>query len=157
MHDEARADGSGHLIAELDHLAKLVGGIDVEKRERDRSRVERLLRKPEHDRRVLPDRVQHHRPLEFRRHLPQDVDALGLEGAEVIQAGETSTTVSGKVNIGIKKKPGNMSRAFDLLRVVGELFDDHHPKHLDRKRGDPEVLIQQQAQAAQMGNTIERL
>ena len=43
------------------------------------ARVERLLREPQHDRRVLADRIEHDRPLELGHDLPDDVDALGLE------------------------------------------------------------------------------
>ena len=35
---EPRADGPRHLVAELDHLAELVGGVDVEQRKRNRAR-----------------------------------------------------------------------------------------------------------------------
>src|SRR4029079_4849792 len=55
--DETRADGLRHLIGELDHLAELVGGVDVEEREGNRAGVERLLRESKQDRRVLADRV----------------------------------------------------------------------------------------------------
>ena len=72
-------------VAELDHLAELVGGVDVEQRERDRARVERLLRQPQQDRRVLADRIEHHRPLELGHHLAHDVDAFGLQGAQMVQ------------------------------------------------------------------------
>ena len=47
--DQPRADGLRHLIAELDHFAELVGGVDVEKREGNRSRKERFLRQPKED------------------------------------------------------------------------------------------------------------
>jgi hypothetical protein len=49
VNDQARADGFRHLIAERDHLAELVGGVDVQERERNRARVKRLLRKAQHD------------------------------------------------------------------------------------------------------------
>jgi hypothetical protein len=66
--------------------------------------------------------------------------------------------VSGNVIIGIKiKKPGKLSRAFDLLRVVGKLFGGYEPKHPDRQRGDPEVLLQQHTQAARAANTVPGL
>ena len=73
-------------IAELDHLAELVGGVDVQQRKRNRPRVERLLRQPQQHRRVLADRVQHHRPLELGDHLAHDVDALGLERPQMVVA-----------------------------------------------------------------------
>ena len=57
----------------------------MQQRERNRPGMEGLLRQPQQDRRVLADRVQHHRPLELRRHLPQDVDALGFEQTKMTQ------------------------------------------------------------------------
>ena len=79
--DEPRADRRGVAVAELDHLPELVGRVDVQQRERNRPGIERLLRQPQQDRRVLADRVQHHRPLELGDDLAHDVDALGLERA----------------------------------------------------------------------------
>ena len=78
---------AGVAVAELDHLAELVGRVDVQQRERNRARIERLLRQPQQHRRVLADRVEHHRPLELGDHLAHDVDALGLERAQVVVAG----------------------------------------------------------------------
>ncbi len=84
--DQPRADLRGVPVAELDHLAELVGGVDVQQRERNRPGIERLLRQPQQHRRVLADRVEHHRPLELGDHLAHDVDALGLERAQMVQA-----------------------------------------------------------------------
>ncbi len=84
VHDQPRADLGGVPVAELDHLAELVGRVDVQQRKRDRARVERLLREPQQHRRVLADRIEHHRPLELGDHLAHDVNALGLERPEVV-------------------------------------------------------------------------
>ena len=84
--DQPRADGVGHLVAERDHLLELVGRVDVEERERNRAGVERLLRQAQHARGVLADGVEHHRPLELGHHFPKDLDALGLERAQMIEA-----------------------------------------------------------------------
>ena len=84
--DEPRADRLGHLVAELNHFAELVGGVDVEQRKRNRARMERLLRQAQHHRRVLADRIEHDRPLELRHDLAQDVDAFRFERAQMIQA-----------------------------------------------------------------------
>ena len=83
--DQPRADGLGHLVAELDHLAELVGGVDVQQRERNRPGIEGLLRQAQQDRRVLADRIEHHRPLELGHHLAQDVDAFGFQRAQVVE------------------------------------------------------------------------
>jgi hypothetical protein len=89
----SRADRARHLVAELDHLAEFVGGIDVEERKRDRTGVERLLSQAEQDRRVLADGVEHHRPLEFGHHFAEDVNALGLQRPKVIEAGRSNGRV----------------------------------------------------------------
>ena len=109
-----------HLIAELDHLAELVGGVDVQQRERNRPGIERLLRQPQHAP-TSPCRSSRASPGRSNSadHLAHDVDALGLERAQVVEAGRYVIQSSGKVIIGINKKARGMSRAFDLLRVVG--------------------------------------
>ena len=76
----------GHTSRGTRSSPELVGGVDVEQREGNRPGVKRLLRQPQHDRRILADRVEHHRPLELGHHLPDDVDALGFERAQMIQA-----------------------------------------------------------------------
>ena len=58
----------------------------MEQRERQAAGVERLHRQAHHHRRVLADRVEHHRVLELGRDLANDVDALGFELPEVGQA-----------------------------------------------------------------------
>ena len=76
---------AGHPVAKLDHLAELEGGVHVHQRERKLVRIERLLGQPEHDRRVLADRVEHHGVLELRNHLSEDMDALGLQLLQMCQ------------------------------------------------------------------------
>ena len=85
VHDQPRADLRGVPVAEVDHLAELVGRVDVQQRERDRSGMERLLRQAQEHRRVLADRIEHHRAFELGHHLAHDVDALGLEHAQVVE------------------------------------------------------------------------
>ena len=80
--------------------------------------AERLLRQPDHDRGVLADRIEEHRVLELGDDLAQDVDALGLELAQVRQPvgrgggggrggsahgsiGENARDGAGKVNEGL--------------------------------------------------------
>ena len=54
-------------------------GVDVHKRKRGLLRIKGLPRLVEHDGAVLPDGIQHHRLFALRRHLPDDVDALGFQ------------------------------------------------------------------------------
>ncbi len=81
--DEPRPDFRRIAIAELDHLAELVGGVDVKQRKRNRPGIERLLRQPQQHRGVLADGIQHDRPLELRHHLAHDVNGFGFEGAQM--------------------------------------------------------------------------
>ncbi len=55
----------------------------MEQRERRLARIEGLEREMQHHRGVLADRVEHHRIAEFGGNLAHDVDALGLELAEI--------------------------------------------------------------------------
>jgi hypothetical protein len=73
-------------VAELQDLGEVVAGVDVHHRERDPRRVERLLRQPQHDDRVLAAAEQQHRPLQLGDHLADDVDRLRLEGLEMRDA-----------------------------------------------------------------------
>ena len=86
--DQPRPNRPGVVVAKFDHLAELVGGVHVQQRKRDAPGIERLLREPKQDRGVLADRVEHHRPLELCDHFPDDVDALGFERAQVVEAKE---------------------------------------------------------------------
>jgi hypothetical protein len=85
-HPQVEAAARDERVAELVHGAELPRGVDVEQRERQRRGRERLLGQPHQHRRVLADRVQHHRPLELGHHLAQHVEALGLELAQVREA-----------------------------------------------------------------------
>ena len=60
-----------------------MAGVDVEERERDGARVERLARQVGHHDGVLAAREHQDGALELRGHLAHDEDGLGLEGAEV--------------------------------------------------------------------------
>jgi hypothetical protein len=82
--DQPCADGRRVAIAELDHLFELVGRVDVQQRKRNRSWKKRLLRQAQQDRRVLADRVQHHRALELGDDLAHDVDTFGFERPQMI-------------------------------------------------------------------------
>ena len=71
-------------VAELDHLAELVGRVDVQQRERNRTRMERLLRQAQQDGRVLADGVEHHRAFELGDDLADDVDAFRFERPQMV-------------------------------------------------------------------------
>ncbi len=72
-------------VAERDHLREVVPGVDVHQGERHVARPERLAREVGEDDRVLAAAEQQHGALQLGRHLPDDVDRLGLEGLQVRQ------------------------------------------------------------------------
>ena len=83
--DEIEAELLGALIAERDHLLELPRRVDVHQRERQASRCEGLQRQMQEHRRILADRIEHHRVLGLGDRLPHDVNALGFETLQVSQ------------------------------------------------------------------------
>ena len=81
--DEVESELLRRVVPELDHLPELPRRVDVEEREGQVARRERLPGEVEHDARILADRVHHHGSLEARGDLADDVDRLGLEGLQV--------------------------------------------------------------------------
>ena len=81
-----RAYRASHLVAKAEHLGKLEASVHMQQREGNRRRVEGLLRQPQHDGRILADRVEHDRTLEFRGYFAQNVNALGFEQLQMAQA-----------------------------------------------------------------------
>ena len=81
--NQPRPDLGAEPVAKLYHFAELVGGVHVQQRERDGSRIERLLRQTHHYRRIFADGIEHHRPLEFGCNFAQNMDALGFQGAQM--------------------------------------------------------------------------
>ena len=71
------------LVAQRVHVPELPGRVDMEQREGQRAREERLLGKMQHHRRILADRIEHHRAIGLGDRLAQDVNALGLEPIEM--------------------------------------------------------------------------
>ena len=86
-HEQLDAEFAGVVVAEGDHLAEFVAGVDVQQRKRDGPGVEGLLRQPQHDGGILADGVEHHRLLELGRDLAEDVDALRLQRLQMAQLG----------------------------------------------------------------------
>ena len=70
-------------VAELDDLSKVVAGVDMQHRERNARRPERLLGEAQHHDRVLAAGEHERRALELGSHLAEDVDRLGLQGLEL--------------------------------------------------------------------------
>ena len=84
-HQQLRTNRACHFIAECKHLGELEAGVDMQQRKRNRAGKKRLLRQAQHHRRVLADGVKHHGPLEFRSHFAQNMNALGLQQAQVAE------------------------------------------------------------------------
>ena len=83
---QLRANGAGHRIAKREHLRELEAGVHMQQRKGNRRRIKGLLRQPQHDGRILADRVEHDGSLEFRSHFAQNVNALRLQQAQMAQA-----------------------------------------------------------------------
>ena len=83
MHQHVHVTGRRHLVAERDHLAELPGGIHVQQGDRRLARVKGLAQQMQQYRRILADRIQHHRILEAGHHLAENVDAFRLEIVEM--------------------------------------------------------------------------
>ena len=79
-----------HPVAQRVHVAKLPGRIDVQQRKWRRRGMEGLARQMQHHRRILADRVQHHRLFGLGDHFPEDVDALGFKALQMRQLHERS-------------------------------------------------------------------
>jgi hypothetical protein len=79
MDNQLRPD-FGHIpVPELDHLFELIAGINVQEREGNGTREERLLRQPKQHRRVLPNRIKQHWICAFGNYLAEDVNAFSLK------------------------------------------------------------------------------
>jgi hypothetical protein len=83
-HDQALAELLDAPVAVLDRLGEVVSGVDVDDRERKARRAEGLLGEAQEHDRVLAAREEQGGALALGRHLPEDVDGLVLEGAEVV-------------------------------------------------------------------------
>jgi hypothetical protein len=77
--DEIELERPRRRVAKRDHLAEFPGGIDMQHRQRNARRIERLAREVQQDCRILAGRIKQHRPGERRHRLAQDRDAFRLE------------------------------------------------------------------------------
>ena len=84
----------GHAVRNSYNLRELPGRVDVEQRKRRRARVECLPREVQHDRRVLPSRVEHHRAAKLGHDLAHDVESTPLRAGR--RWGRGGEAVSGE-------------------------------------------------------------
>ena len=87
--DEIEAVLGGHAIAVLDDFAELPLTVDVQERERDGARPERLAGQVQQHRRVLADRVHEDGLAKGGSRLAQDPDRLRLEMIEDVVRADT--------------------------------------------------------------------
>src|SRR3984885_11579762 len=73
-------------VAKRIHLRKFLAGIDMQGRKRHAAK-ERLAREPDHDVGIFAERPQQRQLLEPREGFTENVDALRLEGVEVVHRG----------------------------------------------------------------------
>jgi hypothetical protein len=85
MNNQFHPQPGGLEIAKLDHFPELIGGIDVQQRERDGSGMKRLLGQSQHHGRIFANRVQHHRSLKFARDLPKYMNTFGFQSLKMAQ------------------------------------------------------------------------
>ena len=83
---EAQPEPLDRRVAVGEHLGEVVAGVDVQHRERDRGRPERLRRDVQHDDGVLAAAEEQHRPLELGGDLADDEHRLALEHVELARA-----------------------------------------------------------------------
>ena len=67
------------LISKSDHLEEFVRRVYMQQGEWNLPWRECLLRQPQHDGRVFPNRIKHRWPRKLRRNLAEDVDTLRLQ------------------------------------------------------------------------------
>ena len=94
-HQQLGAHLAGHLVAEGNHFAEFEAGIHVQKRKGDGPGKECLLGQAKHDGGVFADGVKHHRPLELAGYFAKNMDALGLEHAQVADARRRERGIGG--------------------------------------------------------------
>ncbi len=145
VNDQSCADLGRVPVPELDHLAELVGRVDVKERERNRTRMEGLLRQAKHDGGVFADGVEHHRAFELGDDLADDVDAFRLERPQMVERAVTPRgfnvfRVGGSCRHRQhkKKKPGVCPRAFNPSALVALTSGCLSFEQEGRWRGDPE-------------------
>ena len=85
--DQLHPGVAGGLVAQVIHRPELPGGVDMQKREGRRRRVEGLLRQMQHAGAVLAHRIKHDGVFGIGHHLAHDVDAFGLKPLQVGQRG----------------------------------------------------------------------
>ena len=83
MHDQIEPEPPRGFVAKRDHVAELPGGVDMQQREGEFRRIERLERDMQHDAGVLADRIQHHRLLELGNDVAHDLDGLGFKAPQM--------------------------------------------------------------------------
>lgn len=73
------------MVAEREHLGKVVTRVDVQQCERQRGRPERLDREVQEDCRVLAAGEEDHGTFELARDLAEDVDRFRFQGIERVE------------------------------------------------------------------------
>ncbi len=85
--DQAQLEPLHQLVPEVDDLRVVVPGVHVQQREGHRGRRARLDRQVHQQGGILAAREQDDRAVELPGHLAEDVDRLGLQGIQRVEAG----------------------------------------------------------------------
>jgi hypothetical protein len=88
VHDEVGVALGRDLVAKLVHFAEFPGRIDVQQRERQPRRPERLACQMQKHGRILAHRIEKNRLAELRGGFAQDVDRLRFQNVQVGQFGQ---------------------------------------------------------------------
>ena len=96
---EAQPEPLDGGVAVGEHLGEVVAGVDVQHRERDRGRPERLRRDVQHDDGVLAAAEEQHRPLELGGDLADDEHRLALEDVELAEHRQVGRRAAGRVTV----------------------------------------------------------
>jgi hypothetical protein len=120
--DELVAGVTDAPVAELDDLGKVVAGVDVQDRKRERQRpaqADRLLGEAQQDDRVLTAAEQQHGALQLGHDLPDHMDRLRLQDAKLVHPRRghrdrppccTRTNISDLVDFVHGARPGSPPR-----------------------------------------------
>ncbi len=70
-------------IAKMNHVAEFPGGVDMKKRKGHRRGIKSLACQMQQNSGILTDGIEHDGILKFRRHFPEDMNALRLKLSEM--------------------------------------------------------------------------
>src|SRR5215467_4190979 len=86
MNDQFRANFPCARITKLNHFRELVTRIDMEQRKRNLAGIKSFLSQPQHHRRVLAYRIEHHGMRKLSHGLAKNIDTLSFERLQMVES-----------------------------------------------------------------------